>query len=125
MGGEVEVTPGQKRVPTVGLAAQVHVVPDEAMTHSTFLGRDRWSDFPIKKHVDINHNETVVTFTGSDRETAETAQRYSDWVDSAVGLIEPRSNATVVARFSGKPSKSPSVSVLGLNSVPLIPTGPR
>ena len=43
----------------------------------------------------------MVTFTGSDSETDETAQRYSDWVDSAGGWVEPRSKATVVARFSG------------------------
>ena len=107
MGGDVGIAPGEERVPTVCLAAHAHVVPDEAMTHAILLGRDGWSEFPIRKYVDISENETVVTFTGSDSATAETTQRYSDWVNSAVGLVEPHSSTTVVARFSGKRNKIP------------------
>ena len=66
------------------------------------LGRDGWADFPIRKYVDINENETVLTFTTRGQRDAENAQRYSDWVDNAVGLVEPSSSTAVVARFAGK-----------------------
>lgn len=51
----------------------------------------------------------MATFSRSDTETVETDQQYPDWADSAVGLVEPRSNATVIARLSEKHGTKPNV----------------
>ena len=63
MEGEGGIVPGEERAPTVCLAVHAHVVPDGAMAHSVLLGRDVWADFPKRKYVDINENETVLTVT--------------------------------------------------------------
>ena len=78
------------------------------MTHAVLLGRDSWAEFPTRKYVDISEKETLVTFTVSESETAENARRYSDWVNSAVGLVETSTKEAVVARFSGKRCRLPS-----------------
>ena len=70
----------------------------------------------MRKYVDINENETVLTFTAREQRNAENAQRYSDWVNNAVGLVEPSSSTAVIARFAGKRSRIPNaVSWVNIN----------
>ena len=99
MGGEGGIV---SRGATVCLAVNAHVVRDDAMTHAILLGCDGCVDFPIRKYVDINENETVLTFTAREQRNADNAQRYSDWINNAVELVEPSSSPAVVARFPGK-----------------------
>ena len=99
---------GGGRAPTVCLAVHAHVVPDDAMTHAILLGRNGWADFSIRKYVDINENETALTLTAREQRNAENAQRYADWVNNAVGLVEPSSSMAVVAGFAGKRSRIPN-----------------
>ena len=108
MGGEGGIVSGGERAPTVCLVVHAHIVPDDAMTHAILLGRDGRAYFPIRKYVDINENETVLTFTAREQGNAGNAQRHSDWVNNAVGLVEPRSSTAVVARFAGKRSRIPN-----------------
>ena len=108
MGGEGGIVSGGKRAPTVCVAVHAHVVPDDAMTHAILLGRDGWADFPIRKYVDMNENETVLTFTAREQGNAKNAQRYSDLVNNAVGIVEPSSSTAVVACFAGNRSRIPS-----------------
>ena len=96
------------------------------MTHAILLGRDELADFPIRKYVDINGNEPVITFTPRKQGNAENAQRYWDWVNAAVGLVEPSSSTAVVARFAGKRSRIPNDVPWGKKqSISLIQTARR
>ena len=109
MGEEYEIVSGWGRAPTVCLAVHAPVVPDDAMAHAVFLGRDGWADFPLRKYVATNENKPVPTFTAREQRNAENAQRYSYSVNNAVGLVEPGSSKAVVARFAGKRIRIPNV----------------
>ena len=58
--------------------------------------------------MDANESETVLTFIAREQRNAENAQHSADWVDNAVGLVEPSSSTAVVARFAGKRGRIPN-----------------
>ena len=78
------------------------------MTYAVVLGRDSWADFPTRTYEGVSKNTTAVTFSVREGGAADNAQKYSEWVNSAVGLVELCKGDTVVARFTGNPCRLPN-----------------
>ena len=63
------------------------------------LGRDSWSHFPVRKYRDVSRTETIATFL--EHENAPPIdQRFNQWVNSAVGMIEGKRKGRVVVRVA-------------------------
>ena len=54
----------------------------------------------IQRH---NEDETVVTFTAQDEESAAGDYRFQKWVDQAIGMIESPADCKVVVRHADNP----------------------
>ena len=85
---------------TVCMVVHAHVVPDTAMSTALLLGRDSWSHFPIRKYRDVSDTETILTFFESNRDLDTTHQRYTQWIDSAQGMIEGKGTDRVIVRVA-------------------------
>ena len=95
--------------PTVCLVVYAHVVPDTAMSTAVLLGRDSWSKFPVRKYRDVSETETVVTFVEPDEvSTTSSNQRFTQWVNNAVGMIESKGNGRVVVRVASHSYRPPN-----------------
>ena len=73
---------------SVCMVVNAHVVPDTAMSTAILLGRESWSHFPVRKYRDISNTDTILTFVEPDWDREVTNRRYTQWVNSAVGMIE-------------------------------------
>lgn len=90
------------------LAVRAHVVPDDVMTHAVLQPCDSWAELSTRTYEDVSHNATAVTFSVRESGAPGNAQRYSDWVNIAVGLVESRKGDTVVVRFSRSRCRFPN-----------------
>lgn len=86
--------------PTLCLPVYEHVVPDNAMVHTVQLGRDSWSNFPVRKVWDLSDTETTLTFVGRDGGSTAGDRDITKWIDSAVGIIETTGRESVEIRFA-------------------------
>ena len=73
--------------PLLCLVVNAHIVPDTAMSTAVLLGRDNWSNFPVRKYRDVCKTETVATFLENEN-APSVDQHFNQWVKGAVVMIE-------------------------------------
>ena len=78
------------------MVVHAHVVPDTAMSTALLLGRDSWSQFPVRTYRDISDTETILTFVEPDHDLEATNQRYTQWIKCEVGMIEGKGTDRVL-----------------------------
>lgn len=88
--------------PSVRTAVYAHVVADATMSHAVLLGRDSRAHFPVKKYRDVFDLETVVTFEEGEHEKQDNDDRFTKWVDNAVGMVEQEGDGRVMVKCAGK-----------------------
>ena len=71
------------------------------------LGRDIRSHPPVRKYRDVSGTETILTFVEPNRDLEVINQRYTQWVDSAVGMIESKGADRVVVRVASHRHRLP------------------
>ena len=99
------------RSSTVCLTVHAHIVPDTAMSTRVLLGRNSWSQFPVRTYRDVSETETVVAFIAN--ESARTDdQRFPQWVNGAIGMIEGKRQGRVGVRLAGRRHRWPNAHVL-------------
>ena len=58
------------------------------MPYDLLPGRDSWDHFPVREYRGTSEDETVVTFTAQDGESAAGDHHFKKWVDQAIGMTE-------------------------------------
>ena len=88
--------PAKVGSPTAQIATFAYLVPEGVMSHDVLLGRNSLSAFPVRKYRDVSATETIVTFVT--KEGVAQQDRFSEWKNNPVGMIEPEGEKQVLVR---------------------------
>ena len=72
------------------------------MSYDLLLERDRWGNFPVRKHRKTHESETIVTLKAQDTGSVAGSYRFRKWVDQGIRMIESPADCKVVVRYADK-----------------------
>ena len=94
--------------PMVCMVVHAHIVPPTAMTTAVLLGRDSWPHFPTREYKDTSVSETRVAFVENENDSKAHDQRYTTWVNSAIGMVEGQGKGKIVLRVASHRHRLPN-----------------